>query len=146
MNKQVIVPLDAIDEDDLVELVKRIGFIGQADVKVQRQFVLSSDNEAVMTALGALLGSRLGSCVTANGKHPKNGKKKEPKAAKVATAGMTSHTRRNVENGTIISMQALRKMIIRLPNDGQLENTVWEDIKGQRYVVSGGELIKEPQS
>lgn len=57
MNGQaVIVPLDAIDENDLVEFIGRIKVLTHADVRIQRQFVLTSDSPSVLSGLEFLFG------------------------------------------------------------------------------------------
>ncbi len=141
MNYTTTIPSELISREELEALIETFRKHTGKEIELHVCFVIMTDDINFTTMVDALKDALAAPAkVKANGHKTKEGKKKEEKEA-----GMTSHTRRNVESGTIISMQALRKMI-RLPNDGQLENTVWEDIKGQRYVVSGGELIKEPQS
>jgi hypothetical protein len=56
----VVIPLDVIDEDELEEFISRIKAMTHADVKIQRQFVLTCDSPSVLSGLEYLFGEILG--------------------------------------------------------------------------------------
>ena len=135
MNNKVIVPLDVIDEDELNEFIDRIEALTHADVKIERQFVLSSDNPAIMSGLESLFGN-----ILKNQNQPAKKSGRQLKAVSQAAMGCASQ---KIEaTGEIISLVKLKKRIA----DGMIaDQTIVTNHKGERFVVIGDDLIKEPQ-
>jgi len=128
---------ELISQPEIEALIMALQETTRKRIELQESFVIVTEDINVSAMMDALKDT-----LAAPVKAKANGHKKA-KGAKKPDDGMTSHTRRNVESGEILSTQALHKAIT--VNDA-LANTVWEDSKMQRFVVSGGELIKEPQS
>jgi hypothetical protein len=101
--------------------------------------VVSTDDVNVSAMLDALKDK-----ISENGKNKARAAKasKTPKAKKVQTE-MGRASRRIVETGEVLSLVELKRLIsMGMCSDG----TVVEDHRGQRFVILGGELIKEPQA
>jgi hypothetical protein len=133
MNNTIIVPLERIDEDDLEDLVKHVEGLTQADITISRQFVVTSDNPKVLEALGVLLGNGNG--------HTSRPVKKARKEKKAKASEMGARSWKDAETGEIISARTLKSMIAQ----GLVsEQAAFDNSKGERFVLIGGELVKEP--
>ena len=77
-SNQVVIPLDVIDEDELIEFVDRIKTLTHADVKIHRQFILTSDSPSVQSGLEFLFGEMLAKPEYQNPVSQRKAKKKRP--------------------------------------------------------------------
>lgn len=139
MKYQTVFPVGGVEEKTLRNLAEQLSSVSGQRIDIAMQIVVSTEDVDLSSMLDTLR-DKIAAGKPVKITHRKNGHNKP----KPANDGMTSHTRRCVETGEINSTQALRKMIA----GGQsiLEGTLWEDIKGQRFVVIGGELVKEPKA
>ena len=126
--------VDAREMGTLVEwLQKKTG----AQVTVEAVILVSTDSVEISNMLDALRNSMK------NGNKPAatNGKTKSPKQSRAVAMGRAS--RRIEDTGEILSLRELKKRIA----DGTIaDQTVVTNVKNERFVVVGGDLIQEPRA
>lgn len=140
MEYEVVIPSDTVEFTDLNDMVEQACRLSGKKAVVRRQFVVATDDlhlSMIFDNLSALLEDD-----ASNGNGAKRAKgTKRAKAPKAQEMGRAS--RRIVATGYVLSLVELKKMM----KAGEIDDgTVIEDAKGARFVVMGGELIKEPLS
>lgn len=144
MEYEFVIPLDAVDFTDLNDMVEQACRLSGKKAQVKRQLVIVTDDFHLSQMFESFC-ELLAVEPSKNGKS--NGAKgtkstKAPRAPKVQTE-MGRASRRIVDTGEILSLVELKKQMA----DGLVSSgTVVENHRGERFVVMGGELIKEPQT
>lgn len=139
MEYEVVIPLDAVDFTDLSDMVEQACRLSGKKAQVKRQLVIVMDDFYLKQMFESFKDS-LGEASSKNGKGKGAKEPKAQKATKVQRV-MGRASRRIVDTGEILSLVELKKHMA----DGLVSSgTVVENHRGERFVVMGGELIKEP--
>lgn len=137
---EVVIPLDVVDFTDLNDMVEQACRLSGKNAEVKRQLVILTDD----VHLSMMFDSFRESLTAKNGRKAMSSKQssvKKPSGKQPSVIGGSS--RRIVETGEIYSLVELKKKI----KAGEVrDGEVVENKHGERFVVVGGELIKEPQS
>jgi len=94
---ETLVPKGSTADSALRSLVEQISKTTGLQVETQEFICFTTDNSDLSSMLDSLRDA-IQTMKPVNGKHRKNGKKKEPKVVAAKNDAMTSHTRRNVES------------------------------------------------
>ena len=138
MNYTTTIPAGKIAEEDLIALVDQVKVITKADVSIEQQFVIVTDDVNISSMLDSMMDA-----IADQPAAKKNGKVKVAKKSAKNNSGMTSHQVRFNATGELVSTQAFNKDL----KAGLIaELTSITNAKGEEFVVMEGKLVKGPQS
>lgn len=135
----------SVDLRELQTMAKWLKTKTGKDVRVEQVIMVTTDSAEVSNMMDSLLAAvkvgKNGKIISAvrRGRKP-NAVIQNAQGEKTAIGGSS---RRIIETGEIISLVELKRRI----GEGEvMDTTIVENKRGERFVVMGGELIKEPQS
>lgn len=135
MKYAILIPSETVEFTDLNDMIEQVYRLTGQKAVIRRQFVVETDSLKLKSMLEEFSGLLTGWQPSKNGA-------KGPKAQN-DPIHMGRASRRIVETGEVYSLVLLKKMI----SEGTVsDGTVVEDVRGERFVVVSGELIKEPKS
>ncbi|MDL1909733.1 hypothetical protein FBQ81_03415 [Chloroflexi bacterium CFX6] len=140
MEYEVVIPLDAVDFTDLNDMVEQACRLSGKKAQVKRQLVIVTDDLNLSMMFDSFCSS-LGEASSKSGRKAAKVQKepRAPRAPKALKEQMGRASRRIVDTGEVLSLVELKKRL-----DDTWEGVVIENHRGERFVVMGGELIKEP--
>lgn len=130
-------PAGLISEQEIMALVTTLQKFTGRPILFEKVFSITTDDVNITTMLDALKDALQDAPATVKA----NGHKKTTKKQKAA-AGLGPRSLKNVETGVIVSKVQLAR---DLAEEKIPAGVMFEDHKGQRWVVSDNAIVKEPQ-